>query len=262
MTHSTIDQSAEPMNTEKLYNQTASRWRRRGPNSLSDFTGRPVVFDLCGSVDGLTILDMGCGEGYCARQLSKRGALQIRGVDISAEMIELARLQESEEPLGIEFIHAPVLAYDDAPASYDLVLSVFLFNYLTIQEMGEVMARAHRFLKPGGRFVFSVPHPAFPLIHDGRAPFFFDYEGHGYFSGRDDKHEGEIHCVDGTRLGVQAIHKTVADYFDSLAHAGFSTMPTVRELGVLPQHMELDPEFFGPVNDIPLHMAFSVEKER
>ena len=248
------------MNTEKLYNTTASRWRRRGPNSLSDFTGRPAVFDLCGDVQGLHILDLGCGEGYCARQLMGRGAAHIRGVDISGEMIDLARLQESEEPLGIDFVHAPVLDYVDAADAYDLVLSVFLINYLTIAEMREVMVRAHRFLKPGGRFVFSVPHPAFPLIHDGSAPFFFDYEGHGYFSGRDDKHEGEIHCIDGTRLGVQAIHKTVTDYFEGLAAAGFTTMPTVRELGVRPEHMEHDPKFFGPVNDVPLHMAFSVEK--
>ena len=248
------------MNTEKLYNSTASRWRRRGPNSLSDFTGRPAVFDLCGDVHDLSILDLGCGEGYCARHLMGRGAARICGVDISAEMIELARLQESEAPLGIEFIHSPVLEYQDEPESYDLVLSVFLINYLTIEEMREVMHLAYRALKPGGRFVFSVPHPAFPLIHDGSAPFFFDYEGHGYFSGRNDKHEGEIHCIDGTKLGVQAIHKTVADYFDGLGSAGFTSMPIVRELGVLPQHMELNPQFFGPVNDVPLHMAFSVEK--
>ena len=248
------------MNTEKLYNNTASRWRRQGPNSLSDFTGRPAVFDLCGDVHGLSILDLGCGEGYCARQLMGRGAERIRGVDISAEMIELARVQENEVPLGIEFVHSPVLEYQGEPENYDLVLSVFLINYLTIEDMREVMRLAYRSLKPGGRFVFSVPHPAFPLIHDGRAPFFFDYEGHGYFSGRNDKHEGEIHCIDGTKLGVQAIHKTVADYFDGLGKAGFTYMPIVLELGVLPQHMELDPQFFGPVNDVPLHMAFSVEK--
>jgi SAM-dependent methyltransferase len=248
------------MNTEKLYNATASRWRRRGPNSLSDFTGRPAVFDLCGDVQEQHILDLGCGEGYCARVLMSRGAGHIRGIDISAEMIELARAQEAEEPLGIEFVHSPVLEYVDAQNTYDVVLSVFLINYLTIDEMRQVMARAHHFLKPGGRFVFSVPHPAFPLIHDGGAPFYFDYAGHGYFSGRDDKHEGEIHCIDGTALGVQAIHKTVTDYFDGLAAAGFTSMPVVRELGVLPEHMELKPEFFGPVNDMPLHMAFSVEK--
>ena len=55
-------------------------------------------------------------------------------------------------------------------------------------------------------------------------------------------------------------HKTLEDYFNALNQAGFKHMPEVRELRVLPEHIDLDPEFFEPVSDIPLHLAFRVEK--
>ena len=60
--------------TARLYDAHAGRWRRRGPSSLSDFTGRPPVFELCGDVTGLDVLDLGSGEGYCSRELASRGA--------------------------------------------------------------------------------------------------------------------------------------------------------------------------------------------
>ena len=37
--------------TREMYDSNAHKWARREPNSLSDFTGRPRVFELCGDVD-------------------------------------------------------------------------------------------------------------------------------------------------------------------------------------------------------------------
>jgi hypothetical protein len=36
-------------------------------------------------------------------------------------------------------------------------------------------------------------------------------------------------------------------------------MPTVRELRVLPEHVGAHPELFGPLVDLPLHLALRVE---
>jgi hypothetical protein len=59
---------------------------------------------------------------------------------------------------------------------------------------------------------------------------------------------------------VRLIHKTFQDYFEALQDAGFSTMPTLHELGVTPELMTLDGAFFGPLEDVPLHVAISVVK--
>ncbi|MGB7274942.1 MAG: hypothetical protein WBC69_16740 [Geitlerinemataceae cyanobacterium] len=58
----------------------------------------------------------------------------------------------------------------------------------------------------------------------------------------------------------QLVHRTLQDYFEALQNAGFSTMPTLRELRVLPEHVQLDESFFKPLVDFPLHLAFEVSR--
>ena len=245
--------------TRELYNQTAQRWQRREPNSLSDFTARPRVFDLCGEVRDLSVVDLGCGEGYCAREIASRGAAQIQGIELSQSMVDLAKSQQRPEDAVIEYRQGNVTDLPYADESFDLAMGVFVYNYLTIQQTGQSFSEVFRVLKPGAAFVFSVPHPAFPFIRaDHEAPFYFDAMGNGYFSSRDQQCQGEIHCRDGSVLNVQMIPKSLEDYFSLLAGAGFSTLPQVQEYGVTQDMLELDREFFEPVADVPLHLAFRI----
>lgn len=247
--------------TEKLYDDAAASWQRREPSSLSDFTGRPAVFELCGDVQGYDIIDLGCGEGYCARELMQRGAGSIFGVELSHAMVELACEQEQELNQGIHYEQGDVTQLRAESESFDLALGVFVFNYTSIAQTQAAFAEAWRVLRPGGHFVFSVPHPAFGWIRTvNERPFYFDVEGRGYFSCRDHQTQGEIFRRNGTALPVQMVHKTVADYFDALKFAGFTALPEVKELKVLPEHLELDPDFFSPVTDTPLHMAIRIVK--
>lgn len=244
--------------TKIIYDKHATSWERREPNSLSDFTGRPVVFDLCGDVSGLRILDLGCGEGYCARILKQMGASSIEGIDISPEMVALAKSQQTD---GLTFQVGDVQSLPFADGEFDLVVGVFVYNYLEIEEMFKSHDEVFRVLKPGGCFLFSVPHPAFPHIRrDLAPPFFFDFQGGGYFSSRNVRNHGLIFCRDGRQLPVQMVHKLFSDYFDSLSKAGFEKLPRITEMGVKPEHLELDPDFFSPVDDVPLHLAISIVK--
>jgi len=255
--------SSDPksVDTGKLYDEHASRWQRRKPSSLSDFTGRPAVFDLCGPVEGLDIIDLGCGEGYCARELAGRGARSVVGVELSQEMVESAKAQEAELGQGIEYRQGDVTALEDADAAYDLAIGVFVYNYVDTTQMRASFREVFRVLRPGSYFVFSVPHPAFSFIRrEHSPPFFFDVGSQGYFSGRDVQFQGEIHRRDGTALPVQMVHKTISDYVDGLRDSGFTAMPEIRELAVKPEHLELDAPFFSPVADLPLHMAFRVAR--
>lgn len=252
----------QSMDTESLYDENATKWARREPSSLSDFTGRPAVFSLCGDVSGLDVLDLGCGEGYCSRELMSRGAKSMLGIELSAEMVEIARQQESTLQQGITFEQGNAALLGEVPSDgVDLVTAVFLYNYMTVEQTHASFAEVHRVLRAGGAFVFSVPHPALGFIRTRHeAPFYFNTLDAGYFTGVDHQFQGEIWRRDGTRLPVQMIHKTLVDYLDGLREAGFTAMPEMRELGVLPEHMDLDPAFFGGVNDVPLHLAVRVQK--
>jgi ubiquinone/menaquinone biosynthesis C-methylase UbiE len=247
--------------TQALYNGTADRWVRSQPISLSDFTARPALLQQCEPVAGLQVLDLGCGEGYCSRELRRRGADRIHGIDLSERMIDAARSQEAQERLGITYESGCATNLSQfADAEFDLVLAVFLFNYLTLEQTQQCMTEVVRVLRPGGRFIFSIPHPAFPYMRSPEYPFYFEVNGAGYFSQRDQQFPGRIWKRDGSWLDVQLVHKTLEDYFEAMQQAGFRHLPKLRELRVLPEHVALDETFFKPLVDYPLHLAIEVPR--
>jgi toxoflavin synthase len=56
--------------------------------------------NLIGDVKGKTVLDLACGEGRFTREIKKRGARHVVGVDNSDAMIGLARTIERKNPVG------------------------------------------------------------------------------------------------------------------------------------------------------------------
>jgi SAM-dependent methyltransferase len=250
------EQSLDP---EALYDQNATSWSRSTPHSISDFTGRPAIFELCGPVEGQRVLDLGCGEGYCTREMASRGAGEVLGIDLSASMIELARKREATLGQGIRYAQGNVIDLDLPDTNYDLVLAVFVFSYVRFDDMLRAFSEVRRVLAPGGRFVFAVPHPSLPFVREQAPPFFFDTRQKGYFSARDERCEGEIGCVDGSSLPVQMVHKPLEDFFEALRAAGFDRLPVLRELRVLEPHLDAHPRLFGPLVDVPLHLALRIE---
>src|SRR5919199_1527942 len=65
----------------------------------------PAQVAMCGEVAGLRLLDVGCGSGYFAREMARRGA-RVTGVDLAPRMIEHARREEAASPLGIQYAAA------------------------------------------------------------------------------------------------------------------------------------------------------------
>lgn len=249
------------VSTKDLYDRTASNWVREHPSSLSDFTARPFVMDMCEPLTGLKVLDLGCGEGYCTRELSKRGAAQVYGVDLSESMICAAKQQEEKDSLNIHYENACATNLKEFhDNNFDLVVAVFLFNYLNNTQMKQCMSEVSRILRSGGRFIFSIPHPCFPYMRDAEYPFYFQVGDKGYFTQRDRQFLGRIWKRDGTSLDVQLIHKTFEDYFDALQSAGFNKMPTLKELRVTPEMIALDKSFFNPIADLPLHTVIQISQ--
>lgn len=246
--------------TEKVYDDNAEKWLRLTPSSLSDFTARPHIFEACGTLNNRSVLDIGCGEGYCARELKRRGAGDYLGIDLSSRMINAAKIQETKDKYGIEYQACSVVEFKPK-RQFDLCIAVFLFNYLSVKEMQQVFSMVYEALHASGEFIFSVPHPLFPFVNDHEIPpFYFESAGKDYFTSVNEQFEGKIWKSDGEALHVQCVHKTFSDYFDSLAQAGFSTMPIVKELTVTTALAEKNPAFFGPLLNQPLHVLFKVSK--
>lgn len=246
---------------QELYDESSSGWARTQPSSLSDFTARPAVLDMCRPFEGMRVLDLGCGEGYCARALRRSGAAEVHGIDVSGAMIDAAKREETRESLGITYEVGDATELRRVQAHhFERVLAMFLFNYLTTDQTRTCMREVARVMSPGGRFVFAVPHPSLPWLRDKTPPFYFDVGDSGYFAARNARWPGKIWKRDGSQLEVQLVHKTLEDYFEALDAAGFERMPCVRELRVTPEILKVDPAFFGPLGDTPLHLAISVER--
>lgn len=112
-----------------------------------------LLFRLLGDLDGLSVLDLACGEGHYTRLIRRRGAGRVVGVDISAAMIALAIDQEAREPLGIDYQHAPAEELG-VIVPFDLVSAAYLLNCAPSRDHLSQMCRAIAAnLGPGGRFV-------------------------------------------------------------------------------------------------------------
>lgn len=244
--------------TKQLYNRQASGWARNKPEILSDFTARPRVLELAGNLTGKHVLDLGCGEGYVSRLIRKRNAESVIGIDISANMIELARKAATS---GNEHYYCSNVLEAEVYKSetFDLVLAVFLFNYLTIEDSGELLKRIYLTLKPGGRFIFTIPHPCKPFMAKSEYPFYFKATG-SYLEARNSLFKGKIWKFNGDSVEVSCVHKTLGDYFKLLFEAGFSNFPLVEELFVTPELLQIDEAFFKPIQGLPLHVLFCLEK--
>jgi toxoflavin synthase len=59
-----------------------------------------TFFCMVGALPGKSVMDLACGFGYYTRRLKQHGAARVIGVDISPEMIRLAREHEQKDPLG------------------------------------------------------------------------------------------------------------------------------------------------------------------
>ncbi|WP_444946392.1 class I SAM-dependent methyltransferase [Microbulbifer sp. VTAC004] len=251
----------QPLSTETIYNAQAGNWLRSEKVLLSDFTARPQVLEELGDIAGQDILDFGCGEGYVSRMILENGARSIFGIDSSAEMISQAQAMAAELELSTaSYTAANAVTFDQFPQkSFDKAIAVFLFNYLTIEEMTQVMTKVRSLLASTGTFVFTVPHPCLPFMREETPPFYFEHGDKSYLDGINQTFEGKIWRRDGIPVSVRCVHKTFSHYFEALKAAGFNLLPQVNELAVTDEHLALDPEFFGPLKGYPLHVLFKVQ---
>ena len=108
---------------------------------------------ILGDITSKSILDFGCGEGIYTRKFKQMGAGRVVGIDISEKLIEKAKLKESQEQLGIEYIVSDGTGLDKID-TFDLVASAYVINLAQNKEnLLDMCCSIFANLKLGGRFV-------------------------------------------------------------------------------------------------------------
>jgi SAM-dependent methyltransferase len=103
------------------------------------------------------VADLGCGSGRTAQWLRTRGDLHIDGVDLTPEMLHLARTRNLHHHL----VEGDVRRTTLDPAAYDLVICSLVDEHLA--ELTELYAEAARLLGDKGSFVIVGYHPFFMM---------------------------------------------------------------------------------------------------
>lgn len=129
---------------------------------------RPAMLDLLPPLAGTRVLDAGCGAGWYAAELARRGAF-VTAIDSSAAMIGHAR-DRFTSPEQNHLDHRVELRVADlgqrlvfaSDAAFDGIISSLVLHYL--RDWGPTLAEFRRVLKPDGWLVFSTHHPAAEAI--------------------------------------------------------------------------------------------------
>ena len=186
-------------------NETAPVWERLAGywddtigegNGFQDYLVEPYSEMLLELKSGERVLDIACGGGRFTRRMAAQD-VTVLAVDHSAEFIERAKRRTTENADRIDY---RVMNATDKAALLSLgrnefdaaVCTMSLMDMASIEPM---ISSLPKLLKPGGRFVFSILHPAF---HSGEIEFFAE-------SGSVDGEFGSVSGVKITRY-AEAYH--------------------------------------------------------
>jgi ubiquinone/menaquinone biosynthesis C-methylase UbiE len=145
----------------RYWDQNADAWTalsRNGFDIYRDGLNTPAFLQMLPDIKGLRGLDIGCGEGSNTRLVRERCA-DMSAIDVSSRFIEHAQRLERDRPAGIAFQVASAQALPFADATFD-----FATSFMCLMDLPDHVAafsEAHRVLKPGGFFQFSITHPCY-----------------------------------------------------------------------------------------------------
>ncbi len=132
----------------------------------------PNLIRLLELQKGEVILDLACGQGFFAREFARlqlpeqgsgeqaKNGAKVIGVDISKELIDIARLQTPSHIVEYHVAPAEKLDFLQNESVDKIVIILSLQN---IENANDVVKEASRVLKPRGKLFIILNHPAFRI---------------------------------------------------------------------------------------------------
>ncbi len=189
------------------------------PDSYQAMVIAPNLLRVLALKKGECVVDIACGQGYFTRLFADAGAVAT-GADISKELIATAKKRAPKIEFNATPAHKLLFAKD---ASVDAVTIVLAIQ--NIENIADVFAEAKRVLKPDGRFVLVMNHPAFRIPK--RTSWGWDEATKtqyrrvdGYLSAATipiDMHPGAAKSAQ-----TLSYHRSLQDFFKALTKSGFA----------------------------------------
>ena len=147
-----IDKSHNDDEIKKVYQDWADQYDEDNDHLLGTVS-QPNAVDLLYnhmSDKNLEIVDIGCGTGLVGKFLQNKGYLNYDGLDISEEMLEIAK-SRGYRHLSIGSLQNKLPYEDDA---YDAVFCVGVFTHGHVNAEG--LDELIRITKKGGYIIFTI----------------------------------------------------------------------------------------------------------
>lgn len=100
---------------------------------LGDFPNikwKEINSALPATLDGATVLDIGCNAGFYSIEMKRRGAGRVLGIDVDDRYLNQARFAAQTLDLDIEFEKRSVYSVDGIPGQFDFVFFMGVFYHL------------------------------------------------------------------------------------------------------------------------------------
>ncbi|MFJ3695461.1 class I SAM-dependent methyltransferase [Streptomyces sp. NPDC090052] len=172
------------MSAQQTYDEIGEAFEGFKALPLAQYVEAPSFLGMVGDVTGKRVIDLACGTGFYSRELKRRGAADVFGVDISGEMIAAAEGIEKTGPLGVRYQVGDVADLSLADERFDVATAVMLLNYAeTVEEFQHLCRKVHESLKSGGEFFMLHQTPDYDFSGPSPRPYGFLTELTGEKSG-------------------------------------------------------------------------------
>jgi len=219
------------------------------------------TLQIVGDVQGLQVLDVACGTGHYSRIMRKLGAARVVGVDLSPDMVRVARQTEEQEPLGNIEYHAQDAGDMETLGQFDLAVAVYLFHYATSLEHLQGMCHSvARNLRPGGRFVTFVLNPGLCTAEGYYRKYLVD------IFARADMHDGDAYSFmfrveDGWTSPLTVYYWSWNAVEGALQQAGFGAIQRKNPSVSASELERSEPDFWKDYLDCPHCVFLDATKE-
>jgi SAM-dependent methyltransferase len=160
-----------------------------------------------------TLLDVGSGTGRWTRQFAST-LEKVTGLDISPEMVKIARESGAENILYLEgnILEAKL-------GKYDVVTALAMLQHTrSREELNQVYEKIRSCLNDCGHFIFYTPHPMCIFGKTRIATCEFDLNS-SY--DQNFNYKADISMQDGSTRNGSGFHHSIEEYIGDLVNQGF-----------------------------------------
>lgn len=133
----------------------------KGTTGECDFIEKELTFNK-----DVKIIDIGCGTGRHAIELTKRG-YSVIGIDLSASQIQRAKEKAKDENLDVQFLVADarkIPFYEEFEIAIMMCEGGFPLME-TDEENFEILKSISQSIKPDGKIIFTTLNGLFPIFN-------------------------------------------------------------------------------------------------